>query len=386
MQILIAPNSFKNSLSAKLVAEAISKGLLRSRLECTTDCFPVGDGGDGTAVLIVDRMVGRIVNTKVHDPLGREISATFGLVDEDKTAVIELADASGIRLLQPTEYDPLHCTTFGTGELIRSSLQTGVEKIIICVGGSATIDGGTGILRALGIKFYDDNENELCQMPGILTNLKRIDESGLEKQLLQTEVVVLCDVENVLLGVNGAAKIFGPQKGANQEQVNQLESALAKWNEIVQMKKGEDMSLITHGGAAGGVAAGLQTFLGAKLVKGINYFLELVGFREALKKANIVITGEGSIDEQTLNGKAPLGVAKLAKEAGLPVVAVAGQVPQYEIKQLREYFDVILPINHEAVDLLNAIKYTYDNLLRTGQELGNLLALEEIIKNKEGEG
>ena len=242
MHILIAPNAFKNSLDASAVAEAIGEGLQESKLNCSFEYFPIGDGGDGTAALIVQKHNGTIINAEVHDALGRNINASFGLIDNGNTAVIELADASGIRLLQPQELDPLHATTYGTGELIKHALDKGVNKIIMGIGGSATVDGGTGILQALGIRFLN-NENEILKgLPESLVHLAAIDLSGLDKRILNCELIILCDVENKLLGETGAAKIFGPQKGASAEDVQKLEDALTKFRDIALHETGKDMA------------------------------------------------------------------------------------------------------------------------------------------------
>src|ERR1700710_3151253 len=223
MHILIAPNAFKNSLDATQVAAAIEQGLKLSRLNCTTECFPIADGGDGTGSLIVERCKGTTVWKEVHDPLGRKIKASFGLIDNGKTAVIEMADASGLRLLKKDELDPLRASSYGTGELIKYALDNGVTKIIIAMGGSATVDGGCGILSALGVVFLDEEGERLIVTPRELTNMAKVDTSALDDRVLNCEIVILCDVDNMLLGPEGAASIFGPQKGANEEDVLLLE-------------------------------------------------------------------------------------------------------------------------------------------------------------------
>ena len=212
MNILIAPNAYKNSLSAAVAAEAIRNGILQSKLDCTCECFPVGDGGDGTAELIIQHCGGHIITVDVHDPLGRKIRSSFGLIDKDNTAVIEMADASGLRLLNANELAPLNASTYGTGELIKAALDFHVNKIIMGIGGSATVDGAVGLLQALGIRFLDAAGKVLSNLPETLVELVEIDLTGLDKRILQCELVVLCDVENTLLGENGAASIFGPQK------------------------------------------------------------------------------------------------------------------------------------------------------------------------------
>jgi glycerate kinase len=376
MQILIAPNAFKNSLSAADAADAIKEGLLESNLKCSCHCFPVGDGGDGTAELIIQHCNGVIIPGEVSDPLGRKISSSFGLIDNNKTAVIEMANASGLRLLKSTELDPLHANSFGTGELIKHALDKGVSKIILCIGGSATIDGAVGILEALGIRFLNKISNTLNNLPENLIDLDAIDLSGIDERIIKCKLVVLCDVENFLLGKDGAANVFGPQKGAGLAEIIKLEVALTRFRDVVLQQMNKDMSLIKHGGAAGGVAAGLSALLNAELVNGIEYFLMLTGFEKALKKTSIVITGEGSIDMQTLNGKGPFGVAKMAKQKNIPVIGLAGQVPLNTPASLQEYFDALLSINNGPADISKALVNTKYNLKRTAILIGNLLALK----------
>jgi glycerate 2-kinase len=377
MQILIAPNAFKNSLSAADAADAIKEGLLQSNLECICNCFPVGDGGDGTAELIIQHCKGVSIVAEVHDPLDRKMFSSFGLIDNGKTAVIEMANASGLRLLKSTELDPLHASSFGTGELIKLALNNGVNKIILCIGGSATIDGASGILQALGIRFLNKSGEELNNLPETLVDLDTIDFSVMDERLLKCKLIVLCDVENFLLGKDGAANVFGPQKGAGLSEIIKLEVALTRFRDIVLQQVNKDMAVIKHGGAAGGVAAGLAALLNAELVNGIEYFLMLTGFEKALKKTNIVITGEGSIDIQTLQGKGPFGVAKMAKEKNIPVIGLAGQIPSVTPAELEKYFDVLLSINNELVDISRAMANTRINLKRTGMLIGNLLALKQ---------
>jgi glycerate kinase len=375
MHILIAPNAFKNSLNATDAAEAIKKGLLQSKLHCVCTCFPVADGGDGTAALLNEKLNGTIIQTEVHDPLKRKINASFGLIDDGATAIIELADASGLKLLQHREYDPLHASTFGAGELIKHALDKGARKIIIGIGGSATVDGGTGILEALGILFFDDDKKVLQGLPESLIDLAFIDTSNLDKRIFDVELIILCDVENTLLGERGATTVFGPQKGASAEDVKKLETVLTKFRDITFQQTGKDIAVIKHGGAAGGVAAGLSAFLNARLVNGIDYFLEVTSFDKALQKADLVITGEGSIDEQTLHGKGPFGVAKKAKQKNIPVIGLAGKIPLLPEGSLKKFFEVLLPINSEPSSE-KMLQQTKDNLIRTAMEIGDLLSLK----------
>jgi len=375
MRILIAPNAFKNSLNARDAAFAIRDGLMQSNLHCTCECFPIGDGGDGTGDLIIKKCGGVLIDAEVHDPLGRSMQASLGLIDAGKTAIIEMANASGVRLLKPAESDPLHAISFGTGEQIRMALDKGATKIIIGMGGSATVDGGTGILKALGIDFLDEKGHTLSCLPENLAQLVTVDTSRLDQRIFDCEVIVLCDVDNFLLGEQGAAAVFGPQKGATPEAVAKLEASLIKFTEVILRQTGKDISTVKYGGAAGGAAAGLYAFLDAKLVNGIDYYLQLTDFDKALAQADLVITGEGSIDEQTLQGKGPFGVAQKAKSKGLPVVALAGKVPLVKDIKLQKYFDVLIPIGHEPFDMKTALASASANLIRTSTEIGNLLAL-----------
>lgn len=373
MHILIAPNAFKNSLPATDAAEAIKKGLLRSKLDCHCTCFPVGDGGDGTGELIIQHSNGTVIPVTVHDPLGRKINSSFGLIDNGKTAVIEMANASGLRLLKRDELNPLKTNSYGTGELITAALNKGVNKIILCIGGTATVDVGTGILQALGIRFLNADGKELNNLPQQLTELDKIDTTESDKRILTCEIIILCDVENTLLGKDGAAKVFGPQKGADTIMVEKLEVLLTNWKNVLLRQTGKDISAVKHGGAAGGVAATMQALFTARLVNGIEEFLLLTHFDEALNKADVVITGEGSIDEQTLQGKGPFGVAKRAKEKNIPVIGLAGKISSSVPASLQRYFDSLISINPEPVDIRTALKSTYQNLMRAAMLVGDRL-------------
>lgn len=375
--ILIAPNAFKNSMDAPTVAETVRVGLMESQFGGSCICFPVGDGGDGTAELIVKQRRGVRVYTQVHDPLHRPMEAPFGLIDDKKVAVIEMADASGLRLLKPNETQPLITSSFGTGELVKAALDRGVRKVIITMGGSATVDAGVGILQALGARFLNSEGHTLDPFPKALVDLDTIDLSGLDSRLTHCEIDVLCDVENTLLGPQGAAAVFGPQKGATANDVVALETILTRLALHVSRQLGVDMAGKRYGGTAGGAAGGLWALLGARLVNGIDYFLELTAFDDVLRGCNLVITGEGSIDNQTLLGKGPYGVASRAKALNKGVVGLAGVIPLEPSPQLRRYFDVLLAIGSTPQGLPEALQTTRHNLHRTAYMVGNLLALEK---------
>lgn len=375
MHILIAPNAFKNSLTAQQAALAIQEGLLLSDLACTTTCFPIADGGDGTGSLIVEHLKGEWVEVPANDPLGRVIQSRLGLVDDGQTAVIEMADASGLRLLNPTELNPLKASSYGTGQLIKGALDKGAKRIIIAMGGSATVDGGCGILSALGFQFFDRDRNALEPIPESLVALDRVDTANADSRALSCEIIILCDVDNLLLGPKGAAAVFGPQKGADADTVTLLDGFLSKLAHIALKQTGTDMASLKYSGTAGGAAAGLHAFLGAKMVNGIDYFLNLTHFDSALQQADILITGEGSLDVQTLQGKGPLGVASRALTKSIPVIGLAGKVPLKPDSQLMTYFKVILPIGNSPANLPEALKNTHDNLVRTTMMVGNMLGL-----------
>jgi len=397
MHLLIAPNAFKNSLTAGEAAKAISDGLMQSQpvtshqshtsrqpgppaqpyapvtRTLTTECFPVGDGGDGTGDELIARLGGRKVAAIARDPLGRPIPTYFGWIDDSATAVIEMANASGLRLLDSTELNPVRTTSHGTGDLIRAALDQGAQHIILGMGGSATVDGGSGALEALGVRFYTGKGQRLTDLPSDLIGLASIDRTGLDPRLTGVELTVLCDVTNPLTGPQGAAIVFGPQKGASSNHIHILDTALARWAAVIEATTGVATATLPRAGTAGGAAAGLHGLLQARLVSGIDYFLEITGFDQALDRCDAVITGEGSIDDQTLQGKAPHGVASRAKKKGKPVMALAGKVPLVEIPELAAYFDVLLPISHAPVDLPTALRNTASDLRRTAAQLGSLL-------------
>jgi glycerate kinase len=387
MHVLIAPNAFKNSLTADEAAAAIRRGLSRSRLTATAECFPVGDGGDGTGDLLIQRLKGERISAKARDPLDRTIDTYFGLIEPSSTAIptppaiptpataiIEMANASGLRLLDRKELNPLHASSAGTGDLIRAALDHNAKRIIIGMGGSATVDGGTGILRALGARFLTSDGQPLNDLPAHLPDLASIDLSGLDPRLASSELIVLCDVTNPLTGPRGAAAVFGPQKGADPAAVRHLESGLKKFAEVIFGQTGLDLAAISRTGTAGGAAAALYGLLHASLVSGIDYFLDITGFDTALDRSNWVITGEGRIDEQTLQGKGPCGVARGAKRKGIPVIGLTGRLPPKVSLGLRECFDMLLPINPEPLELAEALRLTAVNLERTAVQLGDWLA------------
>lgn len=331
MRILVAPNAFKESLSAREAAEAVARGLERGMPGCDLVLCPLADGGDGTAEALAVATGGRMLTHRVAGPLGDPVEARWALLGDGTTACIEMAEASGLRLLPPERRNPLVTTTRGTGELLLAALDVGVQRIIVGVGGSATVDGGSGLARALGYRFLDEEGREVPEGGAGLLRLARIDASGADPRLAQVDVVVACDVENPLLGDRGAAKVFAPQKGASPEDVELLEAALARFAQVVERDMGVDVAGIPGAGAAGGLPAGLVAFCGARCLPGAQVVMEAVGFDRLLGGADLVVTGEGALDASTAHGKAPAAVARAAARAGVPVVALAGALlPGYE--------------------------------------------------------
>ena len=326
MKVVIAPQGFKGSLTALEVAHAIESGVRRAASDAVTVVVPVADGGDGTLQALVDSSGGRIVTSRVTDPLGRPIDAQWGSMGDGRTAVIEMARSSGLALLRADERDPLRTTTYGVGELFRAALEAGHRKFIVGIGGSATNDGGAGFAQALGFRLLDSRGRELERGGAALATLDRIDASGVDQRVKDVDVVVACDVNNPLCGSTGASAIFGPQKGASPAMVAQLDAALGHFADVVRRDLGMDVRERPGAGAAGGLGAGLMAFVGAELRAGVDIVLEAVKLDRELDGADMVITGEGQIDRSTVFNKAPVGVARLAKKRGIPVIAIAGSL------------------------------------------------------------
>ncbi len=322
MKVVVAPDSFKESLSAREVADAIATGLRRAAPECEIVTVPVADGGEGTVQAIVDATGGQIHQRQVTGPLGQPVQAGFGITGDGLTAVIEMAWASGLPLVPEKKRNPLYTNTFGTGELIREALKMGVERILIGIGGSATVDGGVGMAQALGVRFRC-RDGEVGFGGGELGRITSIDMSARDARLAGVTIEVACDVDNPLVGPTGAAVVYGPQKGATPEQVKVLDANLAHLAGIIEHDLGKRVAHLPGSGAAGGLGAGLVAFLDAKLRPGVEIVLETVRFDEKLAGAQLVITGEGKLDGQSVFGKTPVGVARAAKRRGVPVIALA---------------------------------------------------------------
>ncbi|MFV8827716.1 glycerate kinase [Alkalihalobacterium sp. APHAB7] len=324
MKIIIAPDSFKGSVSAKKLCSAIGAGIRPIFPEAELIELPMADGGEGTMENLVHATNGFIISVNVTDPLGRSISSAYGVLGDEKTAVIEMAQASGLPLLTEHERNPLRASSFGTGELILHALDQGYRKFIIGLGGSATNDGGIGMLQALGVKLFMKNGQLIKSDVSDLRQLDELDLSSIDQRLTEAEFVIASDVKNPLCGPNGASHIFGPQKGATPEMVEILDDSLDQYGKVINERFNIDIHSFPGAGAAGGMGAGLISFLGAKVMSGIDTVIEAVQFESQLEDACLVITGEGKLDEQTLSGKVISGVCKAANQYNIPVIAICG--------------------------------------------------------------
>ncbi|KGK86690.1 glycerate kinase [Desulfosporosinus sp. HMP52] len=326
MKIVIAPDSFKGCLNALEVAKAMRMGVQRVYPESNIEMIPMADGGEGTVDAILSSVKGVKIEVSVTDPLGRPIQASYGLIDNGQTAIIEMAAASGLTLLTYKEKNPRITSTYGTGLLIRDALERGVNKILLGIGGSATNDGGAGMAVALGVKLHDSEGRALPLGGEALLDLASIDMSEINPRLSEVKIEVACDVQNTLCGSEGASAVYGPQKGASPDDVRILDAALKNLGEHISLVKGTNLLELSGGGAAGGLGAGAVGFLGAQLRAGSQIILEVSNAEEKIKDADLVLTGEGRTDFQTAYGKVPVGVAALAKKYSVPVLVISGSV------------------------------------------------------------
>lgn len=370
---VLAPDSFKESMTAKEVCIAMEKGLRKVYPEANYVHVPMSDGGEGTVQSLVDASNGTLFNKQVMGPLGQPVEAKFGILGDGFTGAIEMASASGIHLVTKETKNPLITTTYGTGQLILECLDRGMKQIIIGIGGSATNDGGTGMAEALGAKFLDENGNTLPRGGGSLDQLATIDVSGLDQRLNDVRIIVACDVTNPLCGEHGASHVFGPQKGATPEMVAQLDQSLAHYADVVKTQLNKDIRDVPGAGAAGGLGAGLLIFTQATLQKGIEIVIDYTKLKEKLQDADFVFTGEGGIDFQTKFGKTPFGVAQAAKGSGKKVIAIAGYIGE-GIETLYEAgFDAIFGIVPGASELEKLLAEGPQNVERTCENIARVL-------------
>ena len=367
MKIVIAPQAYKGSISALNAARAMAEGALRVVPDAETVLVPVADGGDGTLETLVEAMGGDIRSATVTGPVGKPVTAEWGALGDGRTAVIETARASGLALLSLDELAPLRATTYGLGELIREALDAGFRSFIVGLGGSATNDGGAGMAQALGARLLDEAGRDLPPGGAALAGLRRIDMSGLDKRAREARFSVAGDVSNPLTGPEGASAVYGPQKGATPDMVDQLDAALKRFAEVVKRDIGVSIEAVPGTGAAGGLGGGMMAFLNGSLRAGVDIVLDQVGLDKALEGADLVITGEGRIDFQTVYNKAPIGVARRAKQRGIPVIGIAGSLGQ-------GYEDVHAEGIDAAVSILNAPMTLAEASARGGELMADAVA------------
>ncbi|MBO0452866.1 glycerate kinase family protein [Candidatus Enterococcus murrayae] len=374
---VLAPDSFKESMSAKKACEAMERGIRKVLPKAEIHHVPMADGGEGTVDALVDGSGGTRIAVSVSGPIATEkVTAYFGLLPDNQTAVIEMAKANGLELLPEDKRNPLITSTYGTGEMIKAALDQGAKKIIIGIGGSATNDGGAGMAQALGIRLLDKENNELPVGGGALSKLAKIDVTTIDPRIADTEIIIASDVTNPLTGPNGASVVFAPQKGATAGLVEKLEENLVHYAQVIKKELGIDIKNHPGAGAAGGLGVGLLVFTGAKMRSGIELVIELTHLEEMITKADYVFTGEGSIDYQTKFGKAPYGVAKLAEKHQKPVFACAGHMGEHVETLYEEGMTAIFSILSKPSSLEDALKKGEENLEQLVENIVRVLCIK----------
>ena len=374
-KILISPQEFKESLTGLEVANAIQEGINKADSKIKTSLVPVADGGDGTLQTMVDVTGGEIITETVRDPLGRNIDSVWGKLGDDNSAVIEMAKASGLALLNENEKSATLTSTYGTGQLFKFALDQGINNFIIGIGGSATNDGGAGFVSALGAKLYDENGKEVESNGISLSSIRDIDMSNFDKRVKDTSVRVACDVTNPLCGNEGASAIFGPQKGANPEEVNLLDKNLLHWASLIKDQLGKDILNVPGAGAAGGLGAGLMAFTDAELSIGANIVLDSLNYDEHLRDVDLVIVGEGSTDKSTQFNKSPVAVAMRAKKLGIPVICLSGSVGEGYSESRDLGISSFFSIVSGPTELKYAIENAHELIVKSTEEIIRSLLL-----------
>ena len=374
-KILISPQEFKESLTGLEVANAIQEGINKVDSKIKTSLVPVADGGDGTLQTMVDVTGGEIITETVRDPLGRNIDSVWGKLGDDSSAVIEMAKASGLALLNENEKSATLTSTYGTGQLFKFALDQGIKNFIIGIGGSATNDGGAGFVSALGAKLYDGNGKEVESNGISLSSIRDIDMSNFDKRVKNTSVRVACDVTNPLCGNEGASAIFGPQKGANPEEVNLLDKNLLHWASLIKDQLGKDILNVPGAGAAGGLGAGLMAFTDAELSIGANIVLDSLNYDEHLRDVDLVIVGEGSTDKSTQFNKSPVAVAMRAKKLGIPVICLSGSIGEGYSESRDLGISSFFSIVSGPTELKYAIENAHELIVKSTEEIIRSLLL-----------
>jgi glycerate kinase len=370
LRLVLAPDSFKGSLSAPEAAGAMARGLRSVLPEAELLLVPIADGGEGTVEALVAATEGRLVEADVRGPLGDPVRAAWGHSGDGLTAFLEVASASGLLRVPEGRLDPRRASTFGTGELLKAALEAGFRRVVLGLGGSATNDGGAGLARALGARFLDAQGRDLPEGGAALMQLAGIDLSGLDPRLAEAELLVACDVDNPLCGPRGASAVFGPQKGATPEIVAELDAALERFAQVAVHATGRDIAAEPGSGAAGGLGAGLRFFTPAVLRPGVSLVLEAVGFEALVQGADLILTGEGRVDAQTAMGKAPVGVAAVAKRHGVPVVCFCGSLGEGAEQVLGLGIDALVPIAPAAMPRAAALAQAAKLLEAAAVEVG----------------
>ncbi|MEN2515581.1 glycerate kinase family protein [Lactobacillus johnsonii] len=370
---VVAPDSFKESMTAKEVCDAMEKGIKEADSAAEVIKVPMADGGEGTVDSLVDATQGQRVIVEVTGPLGNKISAYYGILGNGTTAVIEMAKASGLEIVEKKKRNPMITTTFGTGELIRDALDHNVKEIIIGLGGSSTNDGGSGMAQALGAKLLDQNNHQIPFGGGNLDKLDKIDISNLDSRLQDVKIILASDVTNPLIGKEGASRVFGLQKGATPEMVEKLENNLQHYAKIVKRDLNKDVASVSGAGAAGGLGAGLMAFTTCEMRQGVDLAIEVTKLEDKIRDTDYVFTGEGGTDFQTKFGKTPYGVAKLGKKYHKPVISLAGYLGEGIDSLYSEGFTAIFGIIPGACDLSTALKNGPSNVARTTENIVRLL-------------
>ena len=376
MRVVVCPDSFKGSLSAVQVANIVANAFHEVDETIAVECVPIADGGEGTIDAFYASVGGELRVVTVHNPMMERVEASY-LVLPDKTCVIEMAQSTGLHKVKKELRNPLVATSYGMGEVIRHALDAGYRKFVVGIGGSATNDGGYGLLRALGLRFFDEQGKELTEDVRALQKLARIDTSEFDARIGESTWRIACDVDNPLLGENGATAVFGPQKGVTKEMHGQLEQALAQLAKVIAQQVGYAVHEMAGAGAAGGVGMVLLAYFPAPLTSGVEVVSETTGLAEKMLHADYVITGEGYSDHQTLSGKAPLGIAKLARQQQIPAVLLSGKVAIDSIQELHSYFAIIMPVAGEQMSTTFAMDNAVDLLFARAKELAQ--QLKEIL-------
>ena len=377
MKIVIAPDSFKESLTALEVAQAIENGFKKVYPNADYVKVPMADGGEGTVQSLADALQGKLISVEVTAPLGNKTQAEFALSGDGKTAIIEMASASGLHLVPMEKRNPYYTTSYGTGELIKAALDLGVNQIILGIGGSATNDGGVGMLQALGISFKNAKGKEI-EFGGLaLQQIDHIDTTNLDARLAQVQFNVACDVNNPLCGEKGASATFAPQKGATPEMVQQLDQALLHFSQMVERDCSKQIANQAGSGAAGGMGGGLLLLPKVQLKSGVQIVIDTVNLAEIIQDADLVITGEGRMDSQTIHGKTPIGVAKTAKQANKPVIAITGCLREDYDVVYEHGIDAVFPIIRQLGDLPEILAQGRENLESTAQNVARMYQLAQ---------